>query len=610
MENGAKSLGLRSIRGKLVLIYVLLVLIAITVTGVFVLNQLEAYYVDTIRSNITSMVTGGTLIDTLDSYDDPAANREAVQGNVDTWSTTLQEEIFVVDDDFNIIASNNANADRSALEILDAGIIMTALSGESAESQSTISTQSGDLRVMNLAFPIGKTRTSGVLYIRADMSSVDDNVSSARDIFGQAMLIALLVTLILGIVISRSITGPINDVTEKARRMSEGDFNQEVSVKSDDEIGQLASMFNFLRLKLNDTLEEISSEKNKLETVLRYMADALIAVDLDGRIIHANDAARSMLRVSAEELENEPFDSLMAGLNKELTLETLRERCAEGQVSEVFDANGFTYDIRYDNYKNEAGENIGIIMIIQDITERQKLENMQMDFVANVSHELKTPLTTIKSYTETLMDGAVEDRDTANAFLGIIDTEADRMNRMVKELLQMSRIEHNQEQWHIKETNLILLVKTCVTKVSMTAQSKKQHLNCLFDEDGMLACDVDKDGIEQVVLNVLSNAIKYTQEGGRIDIDVYRRGMFGTIVVTDNGIGIPESMISRVFERFFRVDKARSREMGGTGLGLSISKQIVEEHNGTIELESREGKGTKVTVSLPLTIKRGQSGII
>ena len=463
----------------------------------------------------------------------------------------------------------------------------------------------------SLVFPIGEEdQIKGVLYIREDMTSIYKTIDDSRLIFVQAMVIALLITVVLGFFIARSITVPINDVTEKAEKMARGDFSQEVSVKSDDEIGRLAEMFNLLRKQLNLTLSEISNEKSKLETILKYMADGLIAVDLSGHIIHANPAAMAMLSITADDMENRYYDDIIRNYNEGLMFDKLRENSKDGGNSDIFFYGGSTFAVRYDRFKDENAQDVGIIMILQDITERQKLENMQTDFVANVSHELKTPLTTIKSYTETLLDGHVDDKETETQFLGIIDQEADRMNRLVKELLQLSRLDYKQEKWNKKESNLISLLKSVVTKVEITAKNKNQHMNCIFDEGQKIMAVIDRDGIEQVLLNVLSNAIKYTQEGGRIDIDALRKDRWAQIIITDNGIGIPEKELSRVFERFFRVDKARSRAMGGTGLGLAISKQIVEEHKGAIEIESKEGRGTKVTVTLPLSHIRGIKNIV
>lgn len=600
-----------SIRWKIVFIYFLLVFIATTIIGVFIMSQLEAYYKDSIRDNITRMVEESMLRSSLQEYGDLASHQAEIQTNIDSWGRGVQQEIFVIDDDLTIIASNNESLNlKSAVEFLNQDLIVSGLNGKIDEKDEIIKSPKKETPVKSLVFPIGEEDAiKGVLYIREDMTSVYTTIDKSKLIFVQAMVIALLITVVLGFFIARSITVPINDVTEKAEKMAKGDFSQEVSVKSDDEIGRLAEMFNLLRQQLNLTLSEISNEKSKLETILKYMADGLIAVDLSGHIIHANPAAMAMLNITADDMENRYYDDIIKGYNEELMFDKLRENSKDGGATDVFFYGGSTFAVRYDRFKDENARDVGIIMILQDITERQKLENMQTDFVANVSHELKTPLTTIKSYTETLLDGQVDDKETETQFLGIIDAEADRMNRLVKELLQLSRLDYKQEKWNKKESNLISLLKSVVTKVELTAKNKNQHMNCIFDENQKIMAVIDRDGIEQVLLNVLSNAIKYTQEGGRIDIDALRHNKSAQIIITDNGIGIPEKELSRVFERFFRVDKARSRAMGGTGLGLAISKQIVEEHKGSIEIESKEGRGTKVTMTLPLSHTRGIKNI-
>ncbi|MDD2189752.1 MAG: ATP-binding protein [Eubacteriales bacterium] len=599
------------IRWKIVFIYFLLVFIATTIIGVFIMSQLEAYYKNSIRNNMSDLVLESTLLSSFTEYDDLMSYQERIQSNVVNWSKGIQQEIFVVDDDFTIIASNNEKLVlKSAVKLLDHSIILSGFNGEIAEADGIVQQQNKDLPVKNMVFPIGeKDDIKGVLYLREDMTSVYDTIDQSKIIFVRAMVIALIITVVLGFFIARSITVPINDVTEKAEKMARGDFSQEVSVKSDDEIGRLAEMFNLLRKQLNQTLSEISNEKSKLETILQYMADGLIAIDLSGHIIHANPAAMEMLNIAEEDKVNKHYDDTIRDYNENLTFDKLRDNCKDGGAADIFTYSGSIFAVRYDRFKDENAQDVGIIMILQDITERQKLENMQMDFVANVSHELKTPLTTIKSYTETLICGQVDDKETSNQFLQIIDVEADRMNRLVKDLLQLSRLDYKQENWNKKESNLISLLKSVVAKVEMTAKQKNQHLNCIFDDSKKVMSMIDRDGIEQVLMNILTNAIKYTQEGGRIDIDALHAGKNALIIVTDNGIGIPEKELSRVFERFFRVDKARSRAMGGTGLGLAISKQIVEEHNGSIELDSKEGRGTRVTISLPLSHIRGKRNI-
>lgn len=601
-----------SMRWRIVLIYFLLVFIVMVVVSVFITNSLETYQMNSLRDKLTSTVEKGSFLNTLSEYDDLLNHQEDIQKTIiDTWEFGFSEELSIVDNHFTIVASTNENiTGENAAEVLNTSVLTTAIiGGEMAEADGMLS---GNIPVKHLVYPFGGEdggQCKGAVYIRADLSDIYDFSSESKFIFIYAMILALLITAVLGVLTSKSITDPINNVTEQAERMSYGDFSRGVVVKSEDEIGRLAEMFNVLREKLDLTLSEMSNEKSKLETILKYMADGLLAVDLNGAIIHINPAATQMLDLLPEDIVDFDYDQIMAKCGKHLTMETLLEGSKSGGAQETFDFKGSVFAMRYDRFKDENGQDKGVIIVIQDITERQKLENMQTDFVANVSHELKTPLTTIKSYTETLLDGAMEDPEITASFLGIVDTEADRMNRLVKDLLQLSRLDHQRERWSMKETNLVNILNTAIPKVALTARQKEQHLNVLYDEEAVIPVNVDRDRIEQVVLNVLSNAIKYTNEGGRIDIDVLESGNYVKVIVSDNGIGISEADIPRVFERFYRVDKARSRAMGGTGLGLPISKQIVEEHHGTLTIESQEGKGTNVTMTLPLSFHRGQRGI-
>jgi two-component system sensor histidine kinase VicK len=596
----------RSIRFRIVLIYFLLVFIAMTVIGVFITDQLEAYQMELIRSNFTKIVQESVI--SLQEYEHLNQHREEIQADIQSWAESLREEMFVVDDGFVIIASSNSNyIDRSALDLLDQSILVRGMTGEISEQDRVLAS---GIPVKNMVFPIEKNgNVKGLVCLRADITSVYQSQSQARMIIIQAMLAALLITVGLGFFIARSITVPINDVTEKALKMSEGDFSQEVSVRSDDEIGRLAEMFNLLREKLDYTLAEINSEKNKLETILKNMGDGLLAVDNEGRIILANHAAMQMLDLKQKDIEDKSYDEIVGKFSKNLLYENIRERSLEGGYHEVVEKAGRAYDVRYDRYTDESGQDMGMIVVFQDITEQQKLENMQRDFVANVSHELKTPLTTIKSYTETLMHTEINDCSTIEHFLRIIDEETDRMSRLVRNLLQLSKLDYKQEKWFKKDTNLVNVVKTALSKVEMTAANKDQQLISLFDLKQRIMTVIDRDRIDQVLLNVLTNAIKYTPEGGKIEVDVFSEDPMAKVVIADSGIGIAEKEIPRVFERFYRVDKARSREMGGTGLGLSIAKQIVEEHGGTIAIQSKLGEGTRVTISLPLSPTRGQRNI-
>lgn len=602
MNNSGRS----SVRWRIVVVYSMLFFVVMTLVSVFLVNRIENYQLSSLKENIANTVNESNLPTSLGGYASITQNSGQIQETLDSSWNSFTEELSVVDSSLNICASTNTNLiGRSAADVFDSGIIASCLlTGEEGESDTVIS---GNIPVKNLCYIINhEGRATGVVYVRADLSSIYSFVSRSKLIFIQAIAIALIITVILGSVLASSITKPINDVTRTVQKMSAGDFSEGVRVESDDEIGQLAEMFNLLREKLDYTLSEISNEKNKLSTILTYMADGLIAIDLDGNIIHANPAARHMLGIDqGEDLSSRDYHSILGCISENMELSRIKFNCEKEGAQDILFTDSRVFAVRYDRFKDEEGKDIGIIIIMQDITERQKLEDMQKDFVANVSHELKTPLTTVKSYTETLMDGALEDPEVAQSFLEIIDNETDRMTRLVKDLLQLSRLDHRQEKMNFAEGDIVRLTRQCITKMDMTAQQKKQQLNAMFEKDLQVRVNMDKDRMEQVIMNVISNAIKYTQEGGRIDVDIAAVSDRVNIMVSDNGIGMSAEELPRIFERFYRVDKARSRSMGGTGLGLAITKQIVEEHQGRITAESAPGKGTRFTISLPIAIHKG-----
>ncbi len=589
-----------SIKWRILAIFIIIVFIAMTVAGVFVTNKLESYEIDSIRTKCFSTLDIVMLSIPFDSYTSLQQNQETIQAIVNEWQTGTDYELYVVDSNFRIVAANNTSVvDRSAINTLNENVIINALEGEDAGGQDTLP---GSIPVLNAAKPITGSdgSTIGVLYLSANLTSVYDTTNESKVIFLQAMFIALLITAILSFFITNSITAPINDLTEKAEKMAFGDFSQEIRGKSNDEIGRLADMFNILRRELDYNINEISNEKSKLETILKYMADGLIAVDLSGEIIHVNEAARTLLDLSDEEIGDLDFPAILRRLGKKDITDGIRHITSSETMNEVINYHSRILSVRYARFVADDDNDIGVIMLIQDITEGQKLEKMQTDFVANVSHELRTPLTTIRSYTETLLDGGVEDEETRNNFLTVIDDETERMARLVKELLQLSRLDNETEKMNMEELEVGNLLDDCVRKILLTAESKQQSVECPFRRQRPLYIFADRDKIQQVLLNILMNAIKYTQEGGKIRIDSFIRGDTVNISIADNGIGISEAEVSRIFERFYRVDKARSRSMGGTGLGLSIAKQITEVHDGKISVRSREGEGTTMTVTLPL----------
>jgi two-component system sensor histidine kinase VicK len=425
-----------------------------------------------------------------------------------------------------------------------------------------------------------------------------------------SVVIGVTIPTVLGIFLSKFLTIPLGDIAEETERMLKGDFTQPLDIHSNDEIGRLANALGALRQKLDENFSEIKIEKDKLETILKQMADGLLAVDSSGRFIHANDAARRMLRMTDDDMRRKRYDDIILRFCDGFTLEDLTAKLMSDITEGKYSYGGAYYEVRFEKFSDTAGGFGGIIIVLRDVTEREKIDNMQVDFVANVSHELKTPLTSIKGYTEMLLEGDAPDRKTAHEFLSIINSETDRMNRLVKDLLQLSRLDTKQQKWDMRKSDIVALVRQAVKMMEMTAKNKNQQLNMIFNRNTTLMVVMDRDKVEQVLMNILSNAIKYTKQGGRIDVDLTATPEVVKVLVTDNGIGIPEKEVSRVFERFFQVDRSRSGQRGGTGLGLAISKQIIEEHRGNIVLESAYGKGTRVIITLPLPYARGVRNIL
>jgi len=596
----------KSIRWKFITIYFLLVFIAMVIVGVFIIKMFEEHQLkqvtDTMKKHVITIVRTSTVI----GEDDWTSVKDEIQSTISQqWNLGHAERLYVIDnsDVPQIIATNSSNyvniLGQSALasRFLEPSLILKALKGQ---EQELILPDDKDNMIKHLAYPVVDQigNIKGIMYITADLNDMYSTIEESKTILTKATLLALFITVLLGFLIASSITEPIKDVTVKAEEMARGNFDQFVSVKSDDEIGQLASMFNNLTLKLKSTLAEVHKEKSKLDTIFNYMADGVLAVSIEGYIIHANPIALEMLKIKYEDIYDIKYDEVFEKLNSKITLKHIETK-EKWEGNETIEIDSSIYNAKYAPFKNEKDEIGGLIIVFQDITDQHKLENMRKEFVANVSHELKTPITTIKSYTETLLEGAVEDRELSQQFLTVMDRECDRMTRIVRDLLQLSNLDYKQTKWNKTSLSINEILEDACMKMQMAAKEKNQRL--LISYEGHIPKIVaDKDGIEQVILNIISNAIKYTPENGNISIKGKTEDNKVRVTVTDDGIGIPEEDQARIFERFYRVDKARSRDQGGTGLGLSIAKQIIESHNGQIILKSEYNTGTAVDIILPI----------
>ncbi|MCG8542119.1 MAG: cell wall metabolism sensor histidine kinase WalK [Clostridia bacterium] len=593
----------KSIRWKFITVYFALVFIAMAIIGVFIVQSFEAHNLDVVVNRLNSIADRiRPAIENISSEVSLEDEKDSLNNTLNLWAVGFFEEAFIVNRDFIIIATDNSHFQGiNAASELDYGLILKVLNGEGEKVENDVS--KGEKATKDIVYPIIRNgEIDAALYLRSDLKDVYETLNKSQKIMTQATVLALVITIILGYLLAKSITEPINDVTKKAALMAKGDFNQRVDVKSDDELGNLAEMFNFLTSKLETTLGEITSEKSKMETILNYMADGLIAVNKNGRIIHANPKAMEMLDFSKEMVLEKEYDELFEELNDKLTIRYVMKHNDILIGSDVININESIYNVDYAPFKDENDEIGGIVLVIKDVTKQQRLENMRREFVANVSHELKTPLTSIKSYTETLLNGMLDDRDISERFLGVVNSEADRMARLVRDLLQLSNFDNKKVKWNMVNNDLVKLVNQTVMKLHITAKNKNQKLEFINQNDELISY-FDFDKMEQVVLNIISNAIKYTEENGKIDVYLESDSNRALIRVKDTGMGIPKEDLPRIFERFYRVDKARSRELGGTGLGLAIAKEIVEGHNGTIEIKSEINRGTEVIIEIPIAKK-------
>lgn len=591
-----------SIKWKFIIVYLTLVLMVMIIVAVFIVQEFKDQQLENRTETMIKQIQ--TLLSTSSylSEDDWLRVREQIQKTLNEWRFSGTEVLYVVYqlDIPRIIASSHINYDelngQNALAKLDPTLILSAYNGEMKDNIKVEPNESAVFK--HLAYPVFDEvgQVKGILYMTDDIQDVYRTIDQTQKILISATLLALSITIFLGFLIANSITVPIRDVTKKAERMAKGDFDQFVDVKSDDEIGQLASMFNYLTLKLKETIQEMELEKSKLNTIFNYMADGVIAIDTEGNVIHANPVAINILQL--EDISN--INIFTKDFLKDIVLEDVEFKDIttydKGKIVEI---NKSVYQLKYAPYRNEQDNIGGIIIVFQDITQQHKLDNMRKEFVANVSHELKTPITTIKSYTETLMEYENLDEELSYKFLSVIDKECDRMARIVRDLLQLSNLDYNKTKWNKVECKVDKLIEDVCLKLDL-AFKEKNHKLIIDMEENLPNIIVDVDGIEQVILNVLSNAIKYTPDNGEIIVSARRNDDKIVIKVKDNGIGIPKEDINRIFERFYRVDKGRSRELGGTGLGLSIARQIVQAHNGEITLESEYNAGTEVSIALPI----------
>lgn len=600
----------KSIKWKITIIFIILVLATeLLIGGINILCIVNRYHTD-FSDCISNVFTGSIKNDLLaaaneisippsSANDNSIVIEEESQNNVNMINNILASHsgklgitssriYFILDDEGNVLYSSSG---AKTAEVTDS--LKSALSGEEARETGIFS------RYMDYAYPLlNGDDVKYVVYVRDNCSMQFALTKSMSNIILIMLLLSLVISIIVGNIISASISVPIQQLAVQARKLADGDINALQKSETHDEIGNLTNSLIYLAHTRKQSSDQAMGEKIKVETILQNMNDGILAFDLKGKLIHFNREAKKLL--NRQYLDDIRFDRFFKEINANITLGDLLYMKPDGSVEREIKLSNQYLHLNFATFKvdNKVG---GIIVIIHDVTKQEKLEQSRRDFVANVSHELRTPLTTIKSYSETLADMPDVDRELQIRFLDVIASESDRMARIISDLLTLSELDDNQTYSKPPEPiNIRKMLESIVERMGLTAKKKNQQLTYHPINDVPIISG-DHDSLERVIINIVSNALKYTREGGTIE--VYSSKVYNdiTIKVVDNGIGIPKDKLPHIFDRFYRVDKARSRDTGGTGLGLAIAKQALESaFNGKIKISSEFHKGTEVTITIPV----------
>lgn len=592
----------QSVNFKIALTFILILLISIEIIGAYFIRGLEKSIVDNFTKGMDTQVAA--LANTLSSeLDRDQADDETIQANIqrllDNSSTSEMIEMRVVDEKGIVLATTDVSG-KSAIgkkndyqELDDFTIKSMKVADKDTHSRVLIN-------VHPIQSMTGDT-VLGALYVKSDIEDQYQQIKNIAVIFVTASLLAVGISMVVAILIAHSITQPIGEMREQALRIARGDYSRKVTVHGKDELGQLALTFNQLAEQIEETQDAMESERNRLNSVLSHMSDGVVATDRRGKVITINDMALSLLGISKEAAVGQNILNLL-DIEKDYTLRKILESTEELLIERNESNYGDNKIIRveFSMIRRESGFISGLVAVMHDVTEQEQNERDRREFVSNVSHELRTPLTSMRSYIETLSEGAWQDQEMAPRFLKITLDETDRMIRMINDLLDLSRMDNGNLQLNIEMVNFNELVNFVLDRFDVIiANSEKKYRIVREFTQRPLFVEVDTDRMIQVIDNIMNNAIKYSPDGGKITVRLMETHNNVILSITDQGLGIPKKDISRIFERFYRVDKARARKQGGTGLGLAISKEVVKALGGTIWATSVENYGSTFYISLP-----------
>ena len=594
----------RSIHVKFVLIYVMLILLAMQIIGIYFASKLE----QTLKTNFTSSIEDRMNLVEFSvreemtkerSMDDPTPE-QGLRTVLLGFTSEDMNEIRVINSRHKILASSVSDNQTMVGQRSTDDLAKKAITSESPFESIRLD-QKTQNRIWVYAKPIMVgSEVIGALYLESNIEKVFEQIDEINGILAVGTVVSLSITIILGIFIAQTMTRPISDMRRQAQAMAKGNFSRKVHVYGNDELGQLAIAFNHLTNQLQESQSSTESERRKLASVLENMTDGVIATDRKGRVSLINDAALVMLKMTRDIVLNRPISSIL-GLEQEYAFEDLIQ--IKDSIALDFSTEQQPYILRanFSITQRETGFVNGLIVVLHDNTEQEKIDMERREFVSNVSHELRTPLTTMRSYLEALADGAWKNEEIAPSFLHVTQTETERMIRLVNDLLKLSRMDSRDYDLNSEWVEFNHFFNSIIDRFEFL-KSHDGHFKRLLPSSELFV-EIDTDKMTQVIDNIISNALKYSPDGGDIRFGVTMTDHFIKVMISDDGMGIPQANVKRIFDRFYRADRARSRAMGGTGLGLAIAREMVIAHGGDIWAESEEGKGTTIFFTLPFELQ-------
>jgi two-component system phosphate regulon sensor histidine kinase PhoR len=578
----------RSIQWRITISFILVVLIIMGILGAYLVNSTRNSQLDNLHSQLENeaRITAEASLPGFLSPDEPSdldSLAKSLGAEIETRVTIVALDGTVLGDSEEEPATMENHANRP--EIVDALAIGV---GESTRYSTTLGQ-----KMMYVAVPISyQGEILGVARVSLPLKVVENVVRQVTVSIIIAMAVATALVVLAAWIITRTTTRPIRRLTVASQRITSGELGQKITIEAKDEVGELTHAFNEMSAKTKELVETISEDRTRLVTILDNMTDAVIMIDSEGNISLANRAAENIFNI--KEADNKPLIEAV----RDHEVDELVKLCLKTDKTQAVQYESGT-SIRY--LRTIAipivhNESRVVLLLFQDLTELRNLQTTRRELIGNISHEFRTPLAGIKAMVETLGGGAIDDKEAARDFLARIDSEVDRLTQLVAELTELSRIETGKAELRKEPLDLNQLIEEVITRLSPQAERQKIAISQDFTAD-LPSIPADKDRVRQVIANLIHNAIKFTPPGGRITVT--SRVLEDSVVVNiaDTGIGIPREDLGRVFERFYKGDKARTRE--GTGMGLAIAKHVVEAHGGSIWVRSQEGNGSTFSFSLP-----------